>query len=194
MPPITFPYDDIEITVPEGQYPPNLLMLPTAKLAASVKPRTVIDLGCGPGTQGIWVAKHTGATVWGVDRSYDAVTWARRNAERYGIRAFFSRGELYQPLLKGRADVIVNTLPYEPKWVYEGEEYRTPKDTYESDGSFGAALYYGHEYAPWMAVWGMPGMEEAFDIAGWDVKDHEDDEDDEIRHFLLRSRSVWICE
>lgn len=181
-------YADLRFEVAEGVYVPDECMLPTMELAAGACPQhgTVIDLGCGVGAQGIAVARKTRAFVFGIDRNRQAVEMAQRNAEMHGVRGRWYAGNLYEPLGDYPwADVIINTLPYEPSETYEGVEYDgVPADSYIGDGSFGAALYYGTQFGRRMAVYGLPRMELAFAMAGWKVDEYVDT-DDGARHFLL---------
>lgn len=176
-------YDGLDFEVPPGTFEPLEYMEPTMQLAAQVKPRTVIDVGCGVGTQGISVGHRTGARVLGVDRSEAAVRAARSNANRYGVDGHWVVGNLFDPI-NTRADIVINTLPYESASSYEGmERDHQPPDTYIGDGSFGAVLYFARFYTHLMAVYGLPGFEEAFDLAGWEVEEAVDA--NEARHFLL---------
>jgi methyltransferase family protein len=54
--------------------------------AASGRPRTIVDLGCGTGAAGAAWALETGAAVEGIDRSGWAVEEARWTLARLGVR------------------------------------------------------------------------------------------------------------
>src|SRR6185312_4503070 len=54
---------------------------------------TLVDLGCGRGGAGLWVAGRTGATLVGIDIADAALAAARRRAAGLGLRATFLRGE-----------------------------------------------------------------------------------------------------
>jgi ubiquinone/menaquinone biosynthesis C-methylase UbiE len=58
--------------------------------------KTLIDLGCGRGGPGLWMARATGATLVGVDLSSVAVEHASRRAKAFGVvgRAQFAVGDL----------------------------------------------------------------------------------------------------
>ena len=45
---------------------------------------TLVDLGCGRGGPGLWVARETGADLIGIDYSPQGVEWARRRACDFG--------------------------------------------------------------------------------------------------------------
>ncbi len=54
---------------------------------------TLVDVGCGRGGPGAWVAARTGARLIGVDIAESAVREARRRAAELGVDAAFQRGE-----------------------------------------------------------------------------------------------------
>ena len=79
---------------------------------AGRSPTTVLDLGTGPGTLLLaLLAEWRAARGLGVDRSADALGWARRNAVPFAGRAAFVRGDWAQALA-GRFDCIVANPPY----------------------------------------------------------------------------------
>lgn len=51
------------------------------------------DLGCGAGGPGLWVARQTGAQVWGIDLSPEAIAQATHRARRQGQTARFAVGD-----------------------------------------------------------------------------------------------------
>lgn len=57
---------------------------------------TFVDLGCGQGGPGLWVARETGAAVVGIDLSQVAIARARERAEELGLadRARFDVGDV----------------------------------------------------------------------------------------------------
>ena len=73
---------------------------------------TVIDVGCGSGVLS-FVAERLGAgKVYGVDLSDEAITVAKRNAERLGVgdRVEFRVGDLLEPVKGVQADVIIGDV------------------------------------------------------------------------------------
>ena len=58
--------------------------------------RTLVDLGCGHGGPGLWVAKQTGASLIGIDLSAVGVALANEQAQRAGLaeRARFQVGDM----------------------------------------------------------------------------------------------------
>jgi SAM-dependent methyltransferase len=58
----------------------------------------VLDLGCGPGRNAIWLA-HAGFTVDAVDLSPAAVAWARERADTAGVDVRFTCGDAFSAAL-----------------------------------------------------------------------------------------------
>ena len=54
---------------------------------------TLVDLGCGRGGAGLWMAMETGADLVGIDIAESALVAARERAARLGTSATFQRGE-----------------------------------------------------------------------------------------------------
>jgi ubiquinone/menaquinone biosynthesis C-methylase UbiE len=67
-----------------------------AKAIAAGPGQTIIDLGCGRGGPGLWVARETGASIVGIDISPVAVEHASQRARKFGVqgRARFETGDL----------------------------------------------------------------------------------------------------
>ena len=55
--------------------------------------QTLLDVGCGRGGGGLWVAAATGADLVGIDIAEAALVDARRRAAAMGASASFARGE-----------------------------------------------------------------------------------------------------
>ena len=55
--------------------------------------QTLLDIGCGRGGAGLWVAVATGADLVGIDIAEAALVAARERAERMGRTATYQRGE-----------------------------------------------------------------------------------------------------
>ena len=49
---------------------------------------TLVDLGCGRGGPGLWVARETGADLVGIDLSPDAVEQARQRIANFGLQEY----------------------------------------------------------------------------------------------------------
>lgn len=79
----------------------------------------LVDLACGHGGPGLWVAQETGATLIGIDPSAVGLVAARARAERVGLahRATFQEGSFEQTgLPDGAADAVmtIDALQYAP--------------------------------------------------------------------------------
>jgi release factor glutamine methyltransferase len=87
-----------------------------AFLRASGGSRRVLDLGTGCGAIACSIAAETNARVDATDLSPSAIAVARTNALRLGVaeRCRFYGGDLAQPVLRERYDVVVANLPYVP--------------------------------------------------------------------------------
>ncbi len=67
----------------------------------------VLDLGAGPGTQSIELARR-GFDVTGIDIAEAAVREARIRAEREGVNVTFKRDDILNTRLNGRFDLIID--------------------------------------------------------------------------------------
>jgi SAM-dependent methyltransferase len=67
----------------------------------------LLDMGCGRGGAGLWVAAATGADLIGIDIAETALLAARERAERMGRKATFRRGEFEAT---GLEDASVNAM------------------------------------------------------------------------------------
>jgi len=101
-PGVLIPRHDTEVLVEEA--------IRRAPAAASV-----LDIGVGSGCIAIALAKALpAATVWGVDRSPDALALARRNAQRHDVPVTLVEGSLFEPCPDRRFDLVVSNPPYIP--------------------------------------------------------------------------------
>ncbi|MER7170182.1 class I SAM-dependent methyltransferase [Streptomyces mesophilus] len=66
-----------------------------------LKPGRVLELGCGPGRNALYLASQ-GFEVDGVDLSPAALDWARERARESGAEARFHLGDIFGPVLAGR--------------------------------------------------------------------------------------------
>jgi release factor glutamine methyltransferase len=81
--------------------------------------RRILDVGTGSGCLAVSLAiEYPLAHVLAIDISEDALSVARRNAERHGVadRVHFVRGDLIESI-RGPVDVIVSNPPYVPAGV-----------------------------------------------------------------------------
>jgi SAM-dependent methyltransferase len=71
--------------------------------------QTLVDLGCGRGGAGLWVALATGASLVGVDIAETALAAARERAATLHVEARFVRGEFEATGLgDGMADAVMS--------------------------------------------------------------------------------------
>jgi release factor glutamine methyltransferase len=79
--------------------------------------RTVVDIGCGTGAIGLSIAhEYTGAFVYMIDKSPQAISIATKNAMRNGLqnRIRIIESDMFDALgyLKGAVDIVVSNPPY----------------------------------------------------------------------------------
>ena len=99
-------WDELWRTDPDGvEVPDQILAAELAHLA----PGTLLDLGCGRGTNALALAAR-GWSVLGVDVSPQAVALARREAARRRLDAVFEVGELPGWTSARRFDLITSTF------------------------------------------------------------------------------------
>lgn len=81
----------------------------------------VADVGTGCGAVALTVAKHApGARLFATDVSAEALAYAGRNRERFGLveRVELLTGDLLEPVGEP-LDVVAANLPYVPSWEFE---------------------------------------------------------------------------
>ncbi len=88
-----------------------------ASHGANLHGASLLDVGTGSGCIAIALAVHlSDARVHALDRSADALAYARRNAASQGVAIHFSQGDMRHPLqLGGPFDLIVSNPPYVPE-------------------------------------------------------------------------------
>jgi SAM-dependent methyltransferase len=79
----------------------------------------LVDVGCGRGGPGLWVAAHTGARLTGIDVAESALAAAEQRAKSLGLaaRATFHLGRFdLLPLDDGSVDAVmsIDALPFAP--------------------------------------------------------------------------------
>lgn len=73
----------------------------------------VLDVGTGCGAIAVTLALENGSlSVWGVDRSWQALSFSKRNALQLGAAVSFVEGDLLQPFSASQFDLIAANLPY----------------------------------------------------------------------------------
>ncbi|HXO21242.1 MAG TPA: methyltransferase [Thermoanaerobaculia bacterium] len=98
----------------------------TAKYLMRLETASALDLGCGSGFLGLYLAKYKGAQVVAVDSSDRAITCTTENALCNGVNGKVTclRGELYAPVytacpLPDQFDLIVANLPFTTRHNYD---------------------------------------------------------------------------
>ena len=90
------------------------LLLETLEREGIGAGRAALDIGCGYGPLGLWLARGApSADVHLIDRDFVAVEYAAANAERNGLRnarAYLSDGFSHVPP-EARFDLVVSNLP-----------------------------------------------------------------------------------
>ena len=107
----------------ERQVPPSDLV-EVIEGPQALAPGRALDLGCGTGTDSIYLALH-GWGVTGVDMVPEALAIARRNAAAKGIRANFVEGDVtrLRDVVQGTFDLVLDfgclhTLPPDERPLY----------------------------------------------------------------------------
>ena len=107
---------DIDLAVGPGALVPRAdsetLIEAAIEHFGSRAPAHILDLGTGPGTLLLAAMSHwPAASGLGVDRSDDALAYARRNAATLGLDATFRAGD-WADAIAGRFDLILANPPY----------------------------------------------------------------------------------
>lgn len=80
-----------------------------AAILGDCRGKKLLEIGCGRATCSIFMAHKHGMAVHPTDYSREALTIARQNAEKYGVRAHFSQADLYRMPFAGNAfDAVVS--------------------------------------------------------------------------------------
>jgi SAM-dependent methyltransferase len=101
-----------ELLLAPGVFRPSSTSVAVAE-AIEVRPgETVVDVGCGSGVLSFVAGRLGAGHVLGCDLSEDAVSTARRNAERLGLADVveFRAGDLLEPVADAQADVVIGDV------------------------------------------------------------------------------------
>jgi len=166
--------------------------------AAALRPGHVLDLGCGSGTDTIYLARH-GWDVTGVDMVPEALTLARTRAAAAGLTPRFVQGDVTRLAdfgVTGPFDLVLDfgclhTLPPDERAAY----VRSVSDVTRPGATF---LLYGFARPPLLAPMhaGLTADEvtELFGASGWEVVRAERTDRDAIqvaRTRVDRSFELW---
>lgn len=120
------PFRDLELEVgpgcliprPETEYSIDLM------LDGLPKGASVCELGVGSGAISLALAsERPDLTLVGTELSPDALKWAERNLKKLGLtNVTFLQGDLFEPVVGRRFDLVAANLPYIP----EGDRKKLP--------------------------------------------------------------------
>jgi release factor glutamine methyltransferase len=144
-------------------------------LVAGRKAPVVVDVGTGTGAVALAVKDERGdSRVFATDRSEEAATLARENAERLGLDVEVVIGDLFDGLpagVRGSVDLVVSNPPYVTPSDYASLPVEVRADPPEA--LIGGIEVYARLFAR-SAEWLRPGGAVAFEIGetqGGDVRE-----------------------
>ncbi|MFO7872270.1 MAG: HemK2/MTQ2 family protein methyltransferase [Candidatus Undinarchaeales archaeon] len=105
-------YEDLELEVDSGVYPPREDTFLLAENIEAEKGEKVLEIGAGCGMLSILCSKK-GADVVSVDINPKAVECSRKNAERYDLDIEFKKSNLFEKIDE-KFDLIIFNPPYLP--------------------------------------------------------------------------------
>jgi release factor glutamine methyltransferase len=86
------------------------------ELAARFPSPRIVDMGTGSGAIAVALAHHgPNATITAIDLSEPALAIARENAKRNEVSIRFLQGDLLDPVVGERFDIVVSNPPYVPE-------------------------------------------------------------------------------
>lgn len=107
---------DIPIVVRQGVMLPRIDSETVGLVASDLakKRDRVLDLCCGSGILGLYVASKNDVRLTAVDKSQEALELTRVNAEKNGIRLSLQKGDLFEAVGRKKYDLIISNPPYIP--------------------------------------------------------------------------------
>lgn len=116
----TASFDDMELEVSEGVLIPRPETEELVEWVASEAPHgaKIVDVCTGSGCIAIALSRRVKQSrVWGIDISREALSIARRNAEKYAPTIELVEGDAladFSQLVDGKVDIVVSNPPYIP--------------------------------------------------------------------------------
>ncbi len=104
----------LELDCPPGVHVRGPASLGLLKYLFSVRGKSVLDVGCGPGLFAIAAARLGAREAWATDASSTAVDCARRNATRNGAEVTVKVGDFFEPVADRTFDLIIADPPQMP--------------------------------------------------------------------------------
>lgn len=107
---------DIPIVVREGALVPRMDSETVALVATDMAERKdrVLDLCCGSGILGIYIATKKDVKLTAADNSDEAIALTEENASKNGVKIDARKGDLFDAIGRKKYDLIVTNPPYIP--------------------------------------------------------------------------------
>ncbi len=107
-------YIDKRVLVPRPETE-QLIEIVQVYTKKSTSKLTIADIGTGSGCIAITLKKlHPALSMLATDISEAALTVAKKNAKKHGVKIIFKRGYLLTPLVNQPINILIANLPYVP--------------------------------------------------------------------------------
>src|SRR5262245_49314494 len=178
---------------PEGANPSAFYSRTTlVRLAGALRVgpgKTIVDLGCGHGGPGLWVAQRTGAHLVGVDLSPVGVKLARERAARLGLgeRARFEVRDLTAtglPDASGDAAISLDVLVFVPD---KGAALQEVARILRPGARFGFTTWEQHRYSARLDALQLADHRPLLEASCFAIETHEEPLDWQRQHAALAS-------